>query len=89
MPLDDAKDEHIHIVVRLDQKARWSDIAEENGYDSLSSFVRTAAENQYEREIVGGEVLHAVESMQEELMEELDEMKSTLQLMNEQLGYVE
>ena len=89
MPRDDSKDEHIHIVVREGQKARWTDHVENNpNYDSLSDFMRDAAENLYATDIQGGDVPDEVDRMKDEILIQMEQMASTLQLLNENLENV-
>lgn len=90
MPRDDTKDEHVHVVVTQGQKARWSTHVEESHeYDSMSDFIRRAAEKQYARDIQGGEIPNAIDSMHDDIMEELEGVESMLRLTREQMEQVQ
>lgn len=79
MPRDDTKDGHIRVVVTEGQKARWSKLVEVNEkYDSLSDYLRADAEKQYTRELQGGEVSDTVESMPDDVLEEVRSMVGNL-----------
>lgn len=84
MPMDEAKNSHVHIVVREGQKARWKDHVERfDEYGILSEFVRSAVEKQYETDITGGEVPDEIEAMRHDLLAEMEDMHSTLRLVSE------
>ena len=89
MPSDDSKDEHIHLVVTEGQKTRWTKLVEDNpAYDSLSDFIRDAAEEQWARDRGEDHVPDAVDDMRDTLLEEMESMESTLRLLNENLENV-
>lgn len=89
MSRDDAKDEHIHLVVTEGQKARWKALVEdEPQYDSLSAFVREAAEKQWARDRGESDVPDAVDDMRDTILAEMESMESTLRLLNENLENV-
>lgn len=89
MPTDDTKDEHIHLVVTPGQKARWKALVdEEPQYDSLSSFVREAAEQRWAEERGESDVPDAIDEMRDSIMEELETIESSLRMFNENLENV-
>jgi Arc/MetJ-type ribon-helix-helix transcriptional regulator len=89
MPADDTKDEHIHIVVTEGQKARWKQLVDdEPQYDSLSAFVREAAEKQWARDRGESDVPDAIDDMRNSILEQLESIESNLMLFNENLENV-
>lgn len=86
---DDTKDEHIHLVVTEGQKTRWKALVEDNPqYDSLSSFVREAAEKQWAKDRGESDVPDAIDDMRNSILEELESIESNLMLFNENLENV-
>lgn len=86
MPTDDTKDEHIHLVVTPGQKARWKALVDdEPQYDSLSSFVREAAEQRWAEERGESDVPDAIDDMRDSIMEELETIESSLRMFSENL----
>ena len=89
MPSDDTKDEHIHLVVTEGQKARWKQLVDdEPQYDSLSAFVREAAEKQWARDRGQSNAPAAIEGMRDSILQELESVESTVRMMNENLENV-
>jgi len=87
---DDTKDEHIHLVVTEGQKARWTSLVEdEPQYDSLSAFVREAAEKQWARDRGQSDAPDAIEDMRDSILEEMESVESTMRMMNENLENVQ
>jgi Arc/MetJ-type ribon-helix-helix transcriptional regulator len=86
---DDTKDKHIHLVVTEGQKERWMALVEDNPqYDSLSSFVREAAEKQWARDRGEDDVPDAIDDMRNQILEELESIESNLMMFNENLENV-
>lgn len=78
--------EHIHVVVGEGQKDRWNYHLEQfEKYDSMADLVRTAVEEQIATDVQGGVVSGAVESMHEEVLAELKELKGRMMTANEAL----
>lgn len=89
MTRDDTKDEHIHLVVTEGQKTRWKALVDDNPqYDSLSSFVREAAEKQWARDRGEDDVPDAIDDMRNSILEELESIESNLMMFNENLENV-
>lgn len=61
---------------------------EEPQYDSLSSFVREAAEKRWAEERGESDVPDAIDDMRDSIMEELESIESSLKLFNENLENV-